>query len=98
MRHDFFNNKRQLCGYWTDGIYRKKVVSTKHKLRVMNAYGIEKTIIEQLIDMKTTEIRIMETDTKTILSIPFDQFVALGVERNLETPQIFLPVHYFQTV
>lgn len=96
MRKDFFNNKGRLCGYWIDGIYRKNVDSTKHKLRVMNAYGIDTGIIEELKALGTKEIRIRELDTGLVHFIPFDQFVALGVLRNLETPQTFLPVHYFQ--
>lgn len=86
-----------MCGYWIDGIYRKVVDSQKHRLKVMNAYGIDKDILTELTALGTTEIRIRESDTGTVYYIPFEQFMKLGVERNLDTLQVFLPVHYFMT-
>lgn len=94
----FFNNHNKLCGWWVDGVYRKVVNSEKHRLRVMNAYGIDKVIVDELTKLHTTEIRIKEEDTGVIWKVDFQHFVDTGVERNLDTPQVFLPVRYFQMV
>jgi hypothetical protein len=92
----FRNAKGLVVGHFINKIYRKRVDSKKHRLRVMNAYGIDSGIVEELKTLECQEIRILETDTQQVLSIPFNQFVALAVERNFEGSQKFLPVHYFK--
>ena len=97
MEKTFKNNKGKICGYFmNDNIYRKKVDSTKHKLRVADAYGIDCNIVEELKTLGCTEVRILETDTNLILSIPFDEFVEKGFDRNLDGQQKFLPTKYFK--
>lgn len=95
MRKDFTNNKGKMCGYWIDGIYRKRVNSQKHRLRVMDAYGIDKAIVEELKLLKTHSVRIQEEDTGKILDVSFDFFCQMGIERDLDGVQVFLPVRYF---
>ena len=94
-RKDFFNKKGQLAGYLINGIYRKRVDSTKHKLKVMEAYGVDLDIINALKELGTTEIRVLETDTDTILSVNFEEFRTIGVIRNLDGLQVFLPTKYW---
>lgn len=96
MTKNFFNKKGKLCGWLSTGIYRKRVDSTKHRLRVMNAYGIDKAIVDELKTLECKEIRICETDTGTVFKIGFDKFCAFGVSRTLDGEQIFLPIHYFE--
>lgn len=95
MRKNFFNNKNKLCGWWVDGVYRKRVNSQKHRLKVADAYGIDKCIIEELKTLKTVKIRVLEEDKGVVLDVDFDFFIEKGFERNLDTPQVFLPVRYF---
>ncbi|MBX4188185.1 MAG: hypothetical protein KW793_03575, partial [Candidatus Doudnabacteria bacterium] len=82
-------------GTWKDGIYRKRVDSRKHRLRVMDAYGIDAEIVRQLVGIGTKEIRILETDKNIVLSVSFAEFMAKGVSLVLDGEQIFLPVKYF---
>lgn len=98
MEKIYKNNKGKICGYlMNDGIYRKKVDSKKHKLRVMDAYGVDLDIVNELKNAGCTEIRILEIDTSIILSISFLEFVEKGVTRNLDGEQVLLPVKYFKT-
>ena len=75
------------------GTFRKQVNSTKHKLRVINGYGIDKDVVTRLAELECHEIRIKERDTERIYTISFDDFVRGAVERNLgHSPQLFIPV------
>ena len=93
---EFFNGNGKLAGWLKDGIYRKKVNSKLHKMRMFGgAYGIDKNIVEELIKLNCQEIRIMEKDTKHILATSFESFLKIGIERNFDDIQIFLPVKFF---
>ncbi len=92
---EFKNQEGKICGWWKDGIYRKKVDSQKHKLKIMDAYGIDETIICEIEALGTKEIRIMEVDTGKILSTSFETFKEHSVTRNFQTFQRFLSVKYF---
>lgn len=78
-----------------DKIYRKKVDSKIHKLRLMDAYGIDEEIIEELKKAKCNSIRILETDTNTVLSIPFPVFMKNSVKRKFDGTQFFVSVKFF---
>lgn len=96
MSKIFKNNKGKVCGYLIDDkIYRKKVDSVKHKLRVANAYGIDRNIVTELRELGCIEIRILETDTKKILSCSFDDFDSISFCRDLDGEQLFLPMNYW---
>ena len=96
MKKNFLNPKGKVCGWWTDGIYRKRVDPSKHLLKIMDAYGIEENIVQELKNLGTNEIRIMETDTCRVLSIPFDGFLKNGVTRNFESKQMFVSRKFFK--
>lgn len=84
-------------GEMHDSIYRKKVQSTVHLLRVMDAWGIDKKIVDELAVDGCKEIRIFDTMTAMVYAISYEDFVAKGVERNFSNKQIFLPRKYFKT-
>jgi len=54
----------------TEGVFRKKVDSTKHLLKVSDSYGIEDVIYQDLLTkmQDTDEIRFWEVDTDKILT------------------------------
>ena len=91
----FFNDKGQICGYiLQDGIYRKKVNSKKHRMRLLDGYGIDERIVKKIKDL-VPEIRILETDTNNIYSISMSDFLEHSVVRNFEGEQRFCSVKYF---
>lgn len=90
------NHKGQFCGWLSDDkIYRKEVDPSKHKLKIMEAYGIDKRIMDDLRNELCTEIRIRESPSGRILSISFDDFLEKSVLRNFETEQLFVSIKYF---
>lgn len=98
MQKEFTNKKGQVCGWiGEDGNYRKNVDSRKHKLRIMDAYGIDEDIVQELIKEGVKEIRIRETDTGVILSTSMENYMEHSVTRNFESLQRFLSKKYFET-
>ena len=90
----FHNNKGQTIGWFKDGIYRKKVKDSCHRMKIFDAYGIESSVINEIKD-KCTEIRILETEDAIIYSTTFENFLEHKIEKDFETLQMFLPVKYF---
>ena len=84
-----------MVGYLKDFIYRKQVDSTIHRMKIFDAYGIDKKIVGQLKDLKCTEIRILEKDTGIVYSTSFQNFLDKGIEKNFDGMQIFLPIKHF---
>lgn len=78
----------------TDKVYRKKVDSKKHRMRMFDGYGIDKTIVSKLREAGCKEIRILETDTNVIYSTPFENFELHGIEKNFDGVQIFIPIKH----
>jgi len=77
-----------------------KAVSTHSKLLVLNAYGIEKSIIEELRTRGCKLIRIEEINTGNIFEIDFDKFIEKAILRTFgnSTEQYYLPLKYFTKV
>lgn len=98
MRKDYFNEKGVLCGYLIDGIYRKHVKRSKHLLRVMEAWGVDKVIISDLEALKTQSIRIKDDESGIIYAVTLERFIELGVERDFGELQVFLPLKYWEIV
>lgn len=96
MKRNYKNNKGKICGYvLDDNIYRKKVDSTKHKMKIFDAYGIDMKIVNTIISEGIKEIRILETDTGTILSVDVDTFNDNAIIKDFDGKQMFLPVKFF---
>ncbi|WAM34512.1 hypothetical protein [Caldicellulosiruptor morganii] len=77
-----------------------KAVSTHSKLLVLNAYGIEKCVIEALKEKGCKLIRIEEINTGNVFEIDFDKFVEKAILRVFgnSTEQYYLPLKYFTKV
>lgn len=90
------NNRGQFCGWLSeDKIYRKEVDSRKHKMNIMDGYGIDKRIVDDLRNDLCTEIRIKETDLHRILHISMEDFLEHSVLRNFDGEQLFVSLKYF---
>lgn len=87
---EYFVDKK-MVGEMRDGIFRKIVNPKIHKMRVLDAYGIESNVIEQIKDT-CKEIRIKEKGTGTVYRISFKEFMERSFEKNYSTPQRFLRI------
>lgn len=86
-----------MCGYLRNGIYRKHVNKSKHLFKAMDAWGIDKAIVDDLKILGCKTIRIKEHDENVIYTVEFSTFCELGVERTFQDTQIFLPLGYWIT-
>ncbi len=93
---DYSHNRKFFGRLGDDRIFRKVVNSRKHKMKLLDGYGIEEFVVGDLLDNKCREIRIKEEDTGTILSVPMEDFMKHSVVRNYQTEQRFLSVKYFK--
>lgn len=85
-----------MCGWiGQDNVYRKVVDSRKHKLRLMDAYGIDEDIVQELQSKGVPAIRIKEDDTGNVLEVSMATFMEHSVVRQFDGWQRFLSVKYF---
>ena len=92
----FRNAKGKVVGELAGDIYRKKVEGSKHLLKMMDAWGIDKSIVVELVSLGAQEIRILDTETDIVYSIPVTTFVDKSVVRDFgDTEQMFLSRHFF---
>lgn len=64
-------------------------------MKILDAYGIEKFVVDYLDDNPVTEIRIKEDDTGTVFSVPYEVFKEKRFLKDFQTPQYFLPIKHF---
>lgn len=86
-----------IVGWMKDGIFRKTVQGSIHLLKVMEAWGIDVAIVDELMADKCTEIRIFDVEAELVYAVSFEDFCAKAVERNFVGKQLFLPKKYFTT-
>lgn len=87
------NQKGQVVGELKEGIFRKKVNSSRHRLRIFPAYGLDAHILDDLELSGAKEIRLKETDTKNIYSTTIENFRKHHIAKNLSHGlQVFLPL------
>lgn len=92
----FRNAKGKIVGELVNDIYRKKVEGSKHLLKMMDAWGIDKSIVVELVSHGAQEIRILDTESDIVYSVPVTEFVDKSVVRDFgETEQMFLSRHFF---
>jgi hypothetical protein len=93
-----YNRNIKLSGILRlDKVFFKKVM-TYQKLRVLNAYGIDKDNINKLQPLDCKIIKIYEADTGTIYSMSFAEFQEKAVLRKIGKfgPRYYLPLEYWQ--
>ena len=82
-------------GWLQDGIYRKQVYGSKHTFKKMDAWGMDKDIVDGL-DGICNEIRVKDIENGIIYSIDFNKFKELAKPFNFTTMQLMLPKKYFE--
>mgnify|MGYP001611760595 FL=1 len=96
MERKFYtNNEGQTVGDLFEGVYSKRVQSSKHFMRRMNGYAIETSILDDLSKMGCKEIRIFETESETIYSVSFQTFMDKSVAIDYVSPQRCLSIGEF---
>lgn len=85
-------------GWITDGVFKKRVDSKKHKMKILDAYGIEKSVVDELDAMDIKEIRIKEEDTGTVFITSYENFISHRFLKDFQTPQYFLCLKHFSKV
>jgi hypothetical protein len=95
LNKKFTNSSGQMIG-WLDeeGIFRKRVRRSRHLLKVMNAWGIDKAVVDEIADT-CKQIRIFDADSDMVYSCDMETFKTLGVMRDFVGQQVFLPLKYF---
>lgn len=93
----FHNTKQQVVGELKEGIFRKKVYGSKHLLKLMDAWGIDSSIIRHLQLEKATQVRIKDMETDTVYAISLDDFMLHSVERDYGAgKQLFVSRKFFE--
>ena len=93
------NKYGQPIGWLKEGVFRKKVKQSKHLFLIMDAWGIDKAVVTSLGNNSCEQIRIKCTETDTIYSISFADFMDNHVERQFGNadPQCFVSRKFFST-
>ena len=74
-RQHYYNSTQQPIGNLHEGIFRKKVKSSKHLMKIYDAWAIEEEIVQEIRFAGCEEIRLLDTDTGTIYSTTFQNFL-----------------------
>lgn len=96
---NFFNKQRQHIGWYkhSDHTFRKYVKSSRHILQQMDAWGVEKYVVEDLQKLGAKTLRLKDVDECVIYSISLSDFLERAVEKNYQTTQLFVSRKYFTT-
>lgn len=90
-------HKTKKVGELNEGIFRKIVKGSKHKLRKLNAWGISKSVIQQLVEKRCSEIRIKDSENNIVYFVDLDKFIENAIPMQYDDMQLFLPLDKWQT-
>jgi len=71
-----------IAGYMWGTLFRKVVDSRDHKLRILNAYGIQSEAIDQIAALGCESIDILEVDTGTTYRCSFHFWIEHAMEHD----------------
>jgi hypothetical protein len=96
MNGYFTNQKGKRIGTVSGDTYSKKVKKSKHLLRILNAWGIDKEVVDHLARSGVTKVLIHESEEKIDYFVPLSEFIEKGILRDFgHSPQVFLPITSF---
>lgn len=97
-RRNFYNTKKQAVGFLNteSKVYRTKRKKSKHLLIVMDAWGLDQDIADQLAQEGCVEIRVLDEESGDVYSVSFELFMDKGIAKNFVGPQLFLPRKYWE--
>ena len=89
---------RKFIGWIQGNVFFKKVKKSKHLLRVIPAYGIDKEKFDNVIKPQVSLIVIIEMEGKVAYMTSTRKFKEKAIERDFGYgKQYFLPLTYWQT-
>lgn len=91
----FKNNRGKIAGKLEGGVFYKTVKRSKHFMRMYNGWGIDDSIVVQLEKEGCEQVEIYDSEDRVYYSVPFAIFKSNGIKGNFDTPQTFLPVHFW---
>lgn len=96
---EFQNRKGQNIGTYNfdDKTFRKKVKHSKHFFRMRDAWGIDKEVVNTLMELKCEQVRIWDEEYNRIYSISFNDFYQHAVldKQGNEDHQFFVARQHF---
>jgi hypothetical protein len=91
----YFNAKNQLAGELHDDVYKSIRRYKRHRLKILDAWGIDAKIVGDLEEDGCKEIRIFDQDYNKIYTVSFLTFKIYAIVRNYAGSQFFLPIKYW---
>jgi hypothetical protein len=97
MNTKFENSEGKVIGKISGDVFSKRVFASKHLLRALDAWGIDKSVIDSLVKEGVKKIVIYEKEGGIYYEVSVEDFVAKGIEADFgHGKQIFLPRTYFE--
>jgi hypothetical protein len=85
-------NSGKVIGTLENNVFIKKVRRSSHFLRVLQAWGTDKTTLLDLKRQGCKTVRLIEKETGRVLEASLERILSEGIERDLGFgPQVFLP-------
>lgn len=96
----YYNGKRIVSGILDQDKVFHKSVSLRHKLLILDAYGIDEPNFQELKAFKCREIELTERETGKKYRIDFDTFQAKAILRQIGHfgPRRYLPLRYWKVI
>ena len=91
------NRTGKIVGKFEDGVYSKNVQRSKHLMRMYNGWGIDTAILTELESEECVSIQVYDSENQVTYRVPFAIFRDNGIKANFETPQTFLPLHFWSS-
>lgn len=93
----FKNKKGKIIGnLGEDKAYRSRREGSRHILRLMDAWGIDKAVVDTLEHEECTQVRILDEEDGVVYSTSLENFTAHSVQRDFDTPQLFMSRKYWE--
>lgn len=91
------NVQGKMIGKIANGIYCKQVKKSKHLLRKWDAWGIDQTILDDLVKEGILEIAIYELEENAVYTVSVKDFIEKGILADFGySKQVFLPIANFK--
>jgi hypothetical protein len=87
-----YNYQGKMVGNLHEGVFRKVVDSRKHKMKILQAYGIQKVIFDDLKKNGCHQIQVYEKDKDTMHCSTIEDWSNGIVQDYGDGLQIFLPI------
>lgn len=92
MDTKFRNSEGKVIGKVSGDVFSKRVLASRHLLKALDAWGIDKSVIDSLVKEGVQNIVIYEKEGGIYYEVSVEDFVAKGIEGDFgHGRQIFLP-------